>query len=105
MIGVSDDNIVTLPAVMYKAAAAKSIERMGEAFGGLAYHSCGRYADKLDMRKQFKGLTYIDASPCRPIPPEPAGGFCRDLGPHRHHLERAHGGRPADGRRNGSIPR
>lgn len=61
-IGVSDDNIVTLSADIYRAVAAESIERMGDAFGGLAYHSCGCYADKLDMLKQLKGLTCMDAA-------------------------------------------
>jgi len=61
-IGVSDDNIVTLSADIYRAVAAESIERMGEAFGGLAYHSCGCYAGKLDMLKQLKGLTCMDAA-------------------------------------------
>jgi hypothetical protein len=70
-LGVSDDNVCMLSPAMYANIASKSIERLTAPFGGLAFHSCGNYADKLPVVKGLKGLKGIDAAFTPQTDPDP----------------------------------
>jgi hypothetical protein len=70
-VGISDDNVCMLSPEMYAEIASESIERMAAPFGGLAFHSCGNYADKLTTIKNLSGLKMIDAAFTRQTDPNP----------------------------------
>jgi hypothetical protein len=70
-LGVSDDNVCMFSPEMYAEIAGDSIERLVAPFGGLAFHSCGDYADKLPVIKKLSGLRMIDAAFTPQTDPDP----------------------------------
>ena len=79
--GMSDDNIVMLPEELYKTIAAPSFEKTGNVFDGPAFHSCGNWSDKLEIVKNLRNLTMVDAafSPQTDPDPNPAELFREKL--------------------------
>jgi len=61
-VGVSDDMILMLSDALYREAAAPSLVKVGQAFGGLAFHSCGDWSAKLGMIRSLKGIRMADGA-------------------------------------------
>jgi hypothetical protein len=45
-MGMSDDSVTMLPADLYKEMAMPAMIKVGNAFGGSVFHSCGNWSDK-----------------------------------------------------------
>lgn len=60
--GMSDDNSIMMQAEDYQDIFQPSDERIGAAFGGTVYHSCGNWEQKIDMVKAMKHLTTVDGA-------------------------------------------
>lgn len=60
--GMSDDNSIMLNPDDYAELFQPSDEKIGAAFGGTVYHSCGTWEQKIDMVKQFAHLTTVDGA-------------------------------------------
>lgn len=74
-VGMSDDLSIMLSGKDYLSVFAPLDARVGAAFDGMAYHSCGNWANKIDMVRQLDGLRTVDGafSPqTDPIPNDPA---------------------------------
>ncbi len=59
-IGLSTDNLVMVSPKMYQQFCGPGEVRIGEAFGGVAIHSCGDWFKWLDMVKKTPNLTMVD---------------------------------------------
>lgn len=59
---MSDDNVVMVDADNYYNYIRPSFEKVGKAFGGPVFHSCGNYSDKIEMIKQIEGLKTVDVA-------------------------------------------
>ena len=59
---MSDDNVVMVDEQSYLDYVAPSFEKLGAAFGGAVFHSCGNYSDKAAMLKKIKGLKMADGA-------------------------------------------
>lgn len=59
---MSDDNVVMVDTDNYYNYIRPAFEKVGKAFGGPVFHSCGNYADKIEMIKGIEGLKMIDAA-------------------------------------------
>jgi hypothetical protein len=59
---MSDDNVVMVDADNYYNYIRPSFEKVGKAFGGPVFHSCGDYSDKIGMIKRMEGLKTVDAA-------------------------------------------
>lgn len=59
---MSDDNVVMVDADSYYNFIRPAFEKVGNAFGGPVFHSCGNYSDKIEMIKGFEGLKMADAA-------------------------------------------
>lgn len=73
--GMSDDNSIMLNPDDYTELFQPSDERIGAAFGGTVYHSCGTWEKKIDMVKGFAHLTTVDGAfsiETDPSPNDPA---------------------------------
>ena len=73
---MSDDNCLMISSEQYLEFAASAVEYAGKPFGGLAFHSCGNWAGKVEMVKKMPGLRMVDgafsaATDPSPNPPEP----------------------------------
>ncbi len=76
-LGVSSDIISMISPADYKTFELPCIKRIGEAFGGAVFHSCGQWADKIEAVKAIPNLVMVDAAfseetdpdpnPCRPF--------------------------------------
>ena len=78
---MSDDNVVMVDADNYYNYIRPSFEKVGKAFGGPVFHSCGNYSDKIEMIKRIEGLKTVDAafsSETDPSP-NPAAPFVNSL--------------------------
>lgn len=60
--GLSDDISLMLSADDYADLFQPSFEKIGAAFGGSVYHSCGNWKRKIDMVKNFAGITTVDGA-------------------------------------------
>ncbi len=60
--GMSDDMSLMLSPADYLSLFAPHDERIGQAFDGVVYHSCGNWEAKIDMVKQLKGLIAVDGA-------------------------------------------
>jgi hypothetical protein len=69
--GQSDDNIVMLSNEQYDDCALHSFEKVGQAFGGPALHSCGNWSDKLPLLPKINGLKAVDAAFSTETDPDP----------------------------------
>ena len=73
--GLSDDISLMLSADDYSDLFQPSFEKIGAAFGGAVYHSCGNWKRKIDMVKGFSGITTVDgafSAETDPSPNDPA---------------------------------
>ncbi|MFC1692441.1 uroporphyrinogen decarboxylase family protein [Candidatus Latescibacterota bacterium] len=75
-MGFSDDNMLMLSGKHYLEFATPALEKAGRDFGGIAFHSCGDWSDRIDTVKKIAGLHRIDgafspATDPSPNPPEP----------------------------------
>lgn len=59
---MSDDNVVMVDADSYYNYIRPSFEKVGKAFGGPVFHSCGNYSDKIETIKKIEGLKTVDAA-------------------------------------------
>ncbi len=60
--GMSDDNVVMIDEQSYMDIITPSFEKVGNAFGGAVFHSCGNYSDKTGMFQKIEGLKMVDAA-------------------------------------------
>jgi len=76
-IGFSDDNSAMLSAESHRYLCGPSMIRLGEAFNGFAFHSCGNWEAKTETVKSLPGLKTIDGafSPETDPMPNSAGPF------------------------------
>lgn len=73
--GMSDDNSIMINPENYEELFQPSDEKIGAAFGGTVYHSCGTWEKKIDMVKNFKHITTVDGAfsiETDPSPNDPA---------------------------------
>jgi hypothetical protein len=78
---MSDDNVVMVDADNYYHYIRPAFEKVGKAFGGPVFHSCGDYSDKIGMIKKIEGLKTVDAAfTIETDPsPNPSGPFVSSL--------------------------
>lgn len=69
--GMSDDNVVMVDNESYYNFISPSFEKVGKAFGGPVFHSCGNYSDKIEMIKGFDELKMVDAAFSQETDPSP----------------------------------
>lgn len=60
--GMSDDNVVMVDETSYLDLISPSFLKLGNAFGGAVFHSCGNYSEKTGMFQHMKGLKMVDAA-------------------------------------------
>lgn len=79
--GMSDDNVVMVNEDSYMEYVSPSFIKLGKAFGGPVFHSCGNYSDKASMLKKIEGLKMADgAFTAETDPaPNPAAPFVEPL--------------------------
>lgn len=70
-LGMSDDNVVMIDEESYLNYMAPSFEKLGNAFRGAAFHSCGNYSDKTGMLKKIRGLKMVDSAFTAETDPSP----------------------------------
>ncbi len=61
-VGASNDNSIMISSPLYRDIFKGADEKLGDAFGGICYHSCGNWASKIDLVKTFKGLMTVDGA-------------------------------------------
>lgn len=69
--GLSDDICLMLSSDDYSDLFQPSFEKIGAAFGGSVFHSCGNWKKKIDMVKQFKGILTVDGAFSSETDPSP----------------------------------
>jgi hypothetical protein len=80
-LGFSDDNLLMVSEDLYRQVILPSVERLAEAFGGIAFHSCGDWSRKLRLVTSFPRIRTADGAftaetdPC----PNPAAPFAAAL--------------------------
>lgn len=80
-LGLSNDTSIMLQEEDYSDIFKEVDENLGDAFGGIAYHSCGVWEKKIEMVKSYRNIFMADGAftiETDPAPnrPEPfAGGF------------------------------
>jgi hypothetical protein len=70
-LGISADNVLMVGSEMYRELVAEEDERDCAAFGGVAFHSCGDWSDRIPMVKTLKGLRVVDAAFGQETDPSP----------------------------------
>ena len=70
-VGLSDDNIVMISNATYKKFDAPDREKLGEPFGGVAFHSCGNWAKKIPAVKSIRNLLEVDGAFSPQTDPDP----------------------------------
>ena len=61
-IGMSDDNMVMISPQMYEAFCVENNTRIGEHFGGVAIHSCGKWEKWIETVKGIPNLRMVDGA-------------------------------------------
>ena len=61
-IGMSDDNMLMLSDTMYEEYEIPFREKVGEAFGGPVFHSCGNWSKKIPVIKKINRLVMADGA-------------------------------------------
>lgn len=69
--GLSDDVSLMVSSDDYTDLFQPSFEKIGAAFGGSVYHSCGNWQRKIEMVKEFKGITTVDGAFSAETDPSP----------------------------------
>jgi len=70
-MGMSDDNSLMIFPDHYFAVAEEADARAGAPFGGLVFHSCGNWTNRVDMVKQLEGLRAVDGAFSKATDPAP----------------------------------
>ena len=80
-IGLSDDNMLMISDGMYEEFEIPFREKIGEAFGGAVFHSCGNWSKKIAVVKKIRNLVMADgAFGAQTDPdPNPADGFGKEF--------------------------
>jgi hypothetical protein len=75
--GLSDDNSIMLSPGNHKDVCSASMNRLGEPFGGFAFHSCGNWSKRAETIRSFPGIRMADAAftPRTDPSPNPPGPF------------------------------
>jgi hypothetical protein len=60
--GMSDDNAVMISTEHYKEVVEKSFTKLGDAFGGSVFHSCGNWSDKAQYVASIPNLKMADGA-------------------------------------------
>jgi hypothetical protein len=61
-LGISADNVLMVGSEMYREIVADEDVRDCAPFGGIAFHSCGDWSDRIPMVKTLQGLRVVDAA-------------------------------------------
>ena len=61
-IGLSDDNSIMIAEEDYRDLFQPADEWLGEQFGGVVFHSCGNWEQKIPMVKNMKGILMADGA-------------------------------------------
>ena len=61
-IGLSTDNIIMVSPAMFADFCNEHTARIGEAFGGTAFHSCGNWGRWLPAVKKISNLIMVDGA-------------------------------------------
>lgn len=61
-IGLSTDNLIMVSPAMFEEFCVADCERVGDAFGGTAIHSCGNWGRWIESVKKIKNLTMVDGA-------------------------------------------
>jgi hypothetical protein len=70
-IGLSADNLVMISPRLFERACVPVHQRIGEAFDGLALHSCGNWARWLPAVRKIGSLLLVDAAFSPQTDPDP----------------------------------
>ncbi|MFW5944574.1 MAG: uroporphyrinogen decarboxylase family protein, partial [Bacteroidota bacterium] len=70
-LGVSSDVISMISPEDYKTFEVPCIKRIGDAFGGSVFHSCGQWADKIEGVNSIPNLIMVDAAFSEETDPDP----------------------------------
>jgi hypothetical protein len=70
-IGLSDDNSIMISEEDYEELFQPADELLGEAFGGLVFHSCGTWENKISMVKNLGGILMADGAFTAETDPSP----------------------------------
>jgi hypothetical protein len=70
-LSISDDNMVMVSPQHYAEFAAPYNGQIGEAFGGLAVHSCGNYLRQLPALLRTPSLRIVDGAFSKELDPNP----------------------------------
>jgi hypothetical protein len=70
-LGFSDDNSIMLSPEDHRDICGASMVRMGEEYGGFAFHSCGNWSKKTETLKTLPGLKAVDAAFTSRTDPDP----------------------------------
>ena len=71
-LGASDDNILMMDDDGYLSLAVPALVKIGNAFGGPVFHSCGDWTSKAGMVKKIPGLRMADGAFTPETDPSPA---------------------------------
>lgn len=74
-IGLSDDISLMISPKQYSQVFMPLDEKIGDAFGGFVYHSCGNWGGKIEMVKSFRNIIAADgafSAETDPSPNDPA---------------------------------
>lgn len=61
-VGMSDDNSIMIQSEDYQDLFMEADEKIGDAFGGMVYHSCGNWGGKIDMVKSYRNIVTADGA-------------------------------------------
>ena len=61
-VGESSDNVVMFSEEQYKEVFQPVHERLGDEFGGVVFHSCGDWTNKIQMVADFRNTLTVDGA-------------------------------------------
>lgn len=61
-VGESTDNVVMFSEAQYREVFQPVHERLGDEFGGVVFHSCGDWSNKLQMVADFRNTLTVDGA-------------------------------------------
>jgi hypothetical protein len=70
-IGLSDDNALMISGRQYADLVAPAVERLAGCHNGWAFHSCGRWSDRIESIRTIPGLRMVDAAFSAATDPDP----------------------------------
>lgn len=70
-LGVSSDFAVMISPDQYIEFEQENMEKLGNNFGGVAFHSCGNWANKTQAIRRIKNLVMVDGAFSTETDPDP----------------------------------